>query len=150
EATYTGAAKVAAVTCVTCHAVSDTNDPHRTGATFAEGSFPLRVASGADDAVYIEKSADTSSVSGTVAGKFGSANTCVYCHKSRKDVTNYIRPANNLLSSTFWGPHEGPQADVVSGKGGYHYTGKTYGSSTHLAKLTCVDCHMPSVTNNGG
>jgi len=149
DSTYTGSAKVAAVTCVTCHAVTDQNDPHRTGATYTPGSFPLRVASGADDQAFIEKSPDTSAVTGTPAGKLGTANTCVYCHKSRKDVTNYVR-ATNVLSSTFWGPHEGPQTDVFSGQGGYHFAARTYGSSTHLAKLTCVDCHMPTVTSNGG
>ncbi len=148
ESTYTGTAKVAAVTCVTCHSVTDVTDPHRTGLAYAPGSFPLRVASGATDEAFIEKSPDTTAVTGMSAGKLGTANTCVFCHKSRKDVTNYIK-ATNALSSSRWGPHNGPQADVFSGVGGYHFTGMTYGNSTHQAKLTCVDCHMPGVTTNG-
>lgn len=149
DSTYTGQAKVAAVTCVTCHAVTDATDPHRTGKPYTAGSFPLRVASGATDPAYIEKSPDTSAVTGSPAGKFGPANTCVYCHKSRKDVTNYIG-ASNRLSSAFWGPHDGPQSDIFSGKGGYHYANKTYASSTHQQKLVCVDCHMPDVASNSG
>jgi hypothetical protein len=149
DSTYTGSAKVAAVTCVTCHSVTDDTDPHRTGQPWTPGSFPQRVASDADAQAFIEKSPDKSAVTGTPAGKRGSANTCIWCHKSRKDVTNYIS-VTNILSSPNWGPHEGPQADVFTGAGGYHYAGMTYGTSTHEQKLTCIDCHMPTVTTNGG
>ncbi len=150
EATYAGEATVAAVHCTTCHAVTDTNDPHKTGQTWTEGSFPLRMPSGATDQSFIEKSPTSSSAIGMSGGTLGAANTCVACHKSRKDVTNYITATNNVLSSTHWGPHEGPQADIFSGAGGYQFAGKSYNSSTHQVKLTCIDCHMPSVASNGG
>lgn len=149
DSTYTGQAKVAAVNCVTCHSVTDATDPHRTGKPYTNGSFPLRVATGATDEAYIEKSPDTTAVTGSPAGKFGPANTCVFCHKSRKDVTNFITDSNKL-TSPYWGPHEGPQTDIFSGKGGYHYANKTYASSTHQQKLVCVDCHMPDVASNSG
>jgi hypothetical protein len=147
EPGYAGSAHVAYVYCTTCHAVTDANDPHRTGATYTPGSFPLRVPVGTSDSVYVEKSPDTSAVTGTAAGAYGAGNACIWCHRSRKDVTNYVAPTNTL-TSTFWGPHEGPQADVFTAQGGYHYAGKSYGTSTHQKKLTCVDCHMPSVTDN--
>jgi nitrate/TMAO reductase-like tetraheme cytochrome c subunit len=148
ESTYKGSAKVASVNCITCHAVTNENDPHRTGAAYTEGSFPLRVASGPTDQAFLEKSPDTSAVTGMAVGARGSANTCIFCHKSRKDVTNYITPTNNSFTSANWGPHEGPQADVFTGKGGYEYAGKTYGTSTHEQKLTCVDCHMADSAAN--
>lgn len=146
EATYMGVSKVAQVGCVTCHAVTDASDPHRTGLPYTPGAFPLRVPSSATDEARIEKSASDMAVTGTVAGT-GISNTCIWCHRSRKDVTNYIG-ADTLLSSRNWGPHEGPQADVYSGQGGYHYAGKSYGTSTHQEKLGCVDCHMPEVATN--
>lgn len=149
EATYASDATVAAVSCVTCHDVTDANDPHVTGKVWTQGSFPLRVADGTGDDAFIEKSPDTTAVTGTSAGKMGAANTCVFCHRSRKDVTNYIG-ATNSITSTYWGPHEGPQTDVFSALGGYQYAGMTYGTSTHQLKLTCVDCHMPSVKDNAG
>jgi hypothetical protein len=144
EATYTGTSKVASVACVTCHNVSDTTDPHRTGKSYTPGDFPLRVPTGANDQAVIEKSPDKTAVTGTPAGNYGTANACIWCHRSRKDVTNYIA-ADNTLTSPNWGPHEGPQADVFSGKGGYHFASQTYGTSTHQQKLTCVDCHMPTL-----
>jgi nitrate/TMAO reductase-like tetraheme cytochrome c subunit len=148
EANYAGSAKVAAVTCVTCHQVTPETDPHRTGLPYKAGAFPLRVPTGADDQVFIEKSPSTDDVTGMPAGKRGTANACIVCHKSRKDVTNYIT-ASNRITSAYWGPHEGPQSDVFSAAGGYHYAGKTYGTSTHEQKITCVDCHMPSSSKNG-
>jgi hypothetical protein len=141
-----GASKVAQVGCVTCHAVTDATDPHRTGLPYTPGSFPLRVPSGATDEARIEKSPDTTAVTGTTAS-VGMSNTCIWCHRSRKDVTNYIGTMTPL-NNTYWGPHEGPQADVYSGAGGYHYAGKSYGTSTHQQKLGCVDCHMPEVATN--
>jgi len=149
DSTYTGQAKVAEVTCVTCHSVTDATDPHRTGLPYQPGSFPLRAPTGDTDQVYIEKSPDTSAVTGSPAGKFGPSNTCVFCHKSRKDVTNYIA-ASNVITSPYWGPHEGPQTDIFAGTGGYQYANKTYGNSTHQQKLVCADCHMPDVASNGG
>ncbi|MDB4998868.1 MAG: hypothetical protein JWM74_6300 [Myxococcaceae bacterium] len=147
EATYKGSAKVASVSCITCHAVTNENDPHKTGLAYTEGAFPLRVASGPNDQAFLEKSPDTTAVTGMAVGARGSANTCMFCHKSRKDVTNYIT-ASNTLTSANWGPHEGPQSDIFTGKGGYHYAGKTYGTSTHEQKLSCIDCHMPGNAGN--
>ena len=40
-ANYTGSATVAEVYCTTCHAVTDANDPHKTGIPWTPGSFPL-------------------------------------------------------------------------------------------------------------
>ena len=151
EATYAGHSTVAEVHCTTCHDVSDQNDPHRTGAAdYVKGTFPLRVASGANDQTLIEKGSALGVSEGTPAGKYGVGNLCISCHRSRKDVTNYVLATNNL-SSVNWGPHEGPQADVYSGKGGYHYAGLVYENSSHQAfKNGCVDCHMPPVATNDG
>jgi hypothetical protein len=151
ESTYAGQATVAQVHCTTCHNVDATNDPHVTGASvYVRGSFPLRVATGKADQMLIERSSAVGVADGTPAGKFNLGNVCISCHRSRQDVTNYIT-ASNTLSSSHWGPHEGPQADVYSGKGGYAYAGKTYGNSSHQAFTNgCVDCHMPPIDTNQG
>jgi hypothetical protein len=149
DATYVGDAAIAEVGCTTCHDATDANDPHITGKDWTPGSFPQRVAVGTHDQALLEKSPTADASTGSPAGAMGAANTCVWCHKSRKDVTNYIG-ASNVLTSTHWGPHEGPQADVFSAKGGYEFAGKTYGTATHQIKLTCIDCHMPDVASNRG
>jgi len=147
ESTYAGQAKVAAVYCTTCHAVTNANDPHITGLPWTPGSFPFQVPVDAGDGVFIEKSPNAT-ITGTNVGPLAESNTCIWCHRSRKDVTNYITASNNV--SAYWGPHEGPQADVYSAKGGYQFASKTYGTSTHQSKLSCTDCHMPPVATNEG
>jgi hypothetical protein len=148
EANYAGTSKVASVYCSTCHTIDATNDPHKTGKNYTKGGFALHVPASANDEATLEKSATAGTVSGQGAGKLGAGNLCVWCHKSRKDVTHFIG-ATNALSNAYWGPHEGPHADVMSGKGGYHYAGKSYGSTAaHLGADGCVTCHMPTVAAN--
>jgi hypothetical protein len=151
ESTYAGSSTVAEVNCVTCHDSSQSIDPHVTGKTYTPNSFPLRVPTGADDQALLEKSSAPGVSDGTRAGKYTVGNACMWCHKSRKDVTNFITPTNNALTSTHWGPHEGPQADVYTGIGGYHYAGQTYKNSSHQGfDNGCVHCHMPGVESNQG
>jgi len=144
---YTGTATVAQVYCTTCHAVTDANDPHKTGIPWTPGSFPLQVPADSGT-VFVEKSPTTGPVTGTNAGFFGPGDTCMWCHRSRVDITHYIAPTGNQITSVRWGPHEGPQADLFTGVGGYQFTGKVYGQSTHEQKLSCVDCHMVNVAEN--
>jgi hypothetical protein len=147
-ANYAGSATVAEVYCTTCHAVTDANDPHKTGIPWTPDSFPLQITNDDAGSVFVEKSPSTTAVTGTNAGNFGPGDTCMWCHRSRVDVTNYITPTGNAITSVHWGPHEGPQADLFTGVGGYHFKGQTYGESTHEQRLSCVDCHMVTVTGN--
>ncbi|MCB9584025.1 MAG: collagen-like protein [Polyangiaceae bacterium] len=149
ESNYGGHASVAVVHCTTCHDSSPQNDPHRTGKQVYEaGDFPLRGPTGPTDQTYIEKSSAVGVSDGTEAGTYNKGNACIWCHKSRKDVTNYITASNRF--SAYWGPHEGPQSDIYTGKGGYQYSGQTYTSSSHQAFTNgCVDCHMAPVATNG-
>ena len=148
ESTYAGHSSVAEVHCTTCHDSSAVNDPHVTGENYQLGSFPLRAPSGKNDQALLEKSSAPGLSDGTPSGKYGAGNACMWCHKSRKDVTQFITAANNSLTSTHWGPHEGPQADIYTGLGGYHYVGKTYGTSSHQAfENGCINCHMPAIAS---
>jgi hypothetical protein len=151
ESTYAGHATVAVVHCTTCHEVTEENDPHNTGKAYVPGSFPLRVPTGDTEQAFIEKSSAVGVVDGTATGAYGVGNACMWCHKSRKDVTNYIT-ASNSITNTRFGPHEGPQADIYTGKGGYHFLADNqYNSSSHQAlKKGCVSCHMGPTASNGG
>ena len=151
EASYSGSASVAAVACSTCHDTSPENDPHLTGEDYTPGSFPLRVPTGSSEVAYLEKSSAPDLAEGTPTGAYRTGNACMWCHKSRKDVADYVTEPTNI-NNAHWGPHEGPQADIFTGLGGYHFTSKTYGSSTHQDASSladgCASCHMPGIDSN--
>lgn len=149
EVGYAGASTIGRIHCTTCHAFDQTNDPHVTG-RYNPGQAPIRVAGGASDTAYIETSpaGSTSTVGQALAYRAG--NVCIFCHKSRKDATLYVAASNTMSSR--WGPHNGPQSDLYSGKGGYplNLAGETYGTSVHTTITNgCVDCHMQPVAANG-
>lgn len=149
EIGYAGASTIGRIHCSTCHRFDQTTDPHVTG-SYAAGQAPLRVAGGASDVAYIEKTGDAGVVSEGQSVSYGAGNLCVFCHKSRKDARFYIQATNNL--SVRWGPHNGPQSDLFSGRGGYglNQAGETYGTATHTTIASaCVTCHMQPVAENG-
>jgi hypothetical protein len=147
NASYVGTATVAEVYCTTCHAVTNANDPHKTGIPWTPGSFPLLVEPDGGP-INLERSPLTSAVTGTEGANFGPGDTCMWCHRSRMDITNTLTLTDNLITSIHWGPHEGPQGDITTGLGGYQFGTFVYGESTHEQKLSCIDCHMVSVTGN--
>jgi hypothetical protein len=150
EAVYAGQATVAVVHCSTCHVTEGDADPHKTGGDYVPGSFELRVPTESDGYAIIEKSATLGMSTGTATENYGTGHACMWCHKSRKDVTNYVL-ATTSITSTHWGPHDGPHADIYTGEGGYNYPGKTYRNSSHTGfEKGCVNCHMPAIAANMG
>ncbi len=71
----------------------------------------------------------------------GEGQTCADCHKSRQDVRTYV---NTRVTSANWGPHHGPQTDVLLGKSAATFNGIPYVSGSHgsVNPNACVDCHM--------
>lgn len=124
--------------CSTCHGIH---------ATFESKDYALR------------KSAATVSVvvaNGTMDLKGGS-NLCATCHQSRSAEPNVDKPgATTYAVSTRIGPHHGPQANVVFGKGFAEIPGSVAypvaGSADHLTKAnaSCVGCHMGTFTAKQG
>ncbi len=150
ESIYAGQATVAVVDCSTCHDTSAANDPHVTGKPYTPGSFPLRVPTGKSDYAIVEKSSAAGVSDGTPSGHYTVGNVCMWCHKSRQDVTNLISGTTNITTS-YWGPHEGPDTDVFTGAGAYEFSTKKYTNSSHTNFSDgCVHCHMPAVDENLG
>jgi hypothetical protein len=75
-------------------------------------------------------------------------NLCVACHHSRRNVTTYIT-ASTKLSNRF-GPHHGPQGDMLVGSNGYEYASYTYERSNHRSATIdgCLDCHKKTTSQN--
>ncbi|HVV73516.1 MAG TPA: hypothetical protein VHI52_18730, partial [Verrucomicrobiae bacterium] len=88
---------------------------------------------------------------GTVVTNAGNGALCLQCHHGRNgSVTNML--ANYPLGKATWaggssfGPHDGPQGDMIEGVNAYTY-GKVIPSSAHRYTVTnlCVGCHMQTV-----
>ena len=103
--------------CFTCHA------PHTVG------DFSLR----ADDPGDF------------VAGgsyDLGAANLCANCHQARAH-SPMVEEATVTITSSRWGPHHGPQANILTGQGAYAFDTPYSSSPTHgSVPDACIACHM--------
>lgn len=110
--------------CFTCHAPHTNND------------FGVRGAQGrplADGTTF----------------NIGAGNLCTWCHQARSDVATNTGDGTKI--SEHYGPHHGPQADVLMGRNGYKFIGYTYFDETSHRVATadgCVDCHIKATSNN--
>ncbi len=116
---------VSAIHCFTCHA------PHERGNLTLRTEEPFTLDSG-DEFDH------------------GAANLCANCHRSRgtaNDITDDF-----VITSTRYGPHHGPQGDMINGSNGYEFDGYVYSSSPHadIVIEACTGCHMGQVRTHAG
>ena len=80
---------------------------------------------------------------GTVITNGGEGLLCMECHQARSKAAT----AATVYSSHF-GPHHGPQTDMLEGVNGYNY-GLVIPTSDHASiSNTCVACHMQSISSS--
>lgn len=88
---------------------------------------------------------DTSKPGGpTVVTNGGKGKICMNCHISRRDAVTYAEAPHS-----HYGPHHGPQTDMLEGVNAITY-GKEIPSSAHRNAVpdTCVTCHMQDVASS--
>ena len=117
-----------AISCQTCH------EPHGE-TTPSTAAHQLRTV------------AAVTLADGTQVSNAGLGTLCMSCHQSRQNAATY---AAKTAGSTYFGPHEGPQADMIAGTNGFTYD-KKIPSSAHgdVVEDTCVNCHAqtPAATD---
>ncbi|MBU6410088.1 MAG: hypothetical protein KGR98_06855 [Verrucomicrobia bacterium] len=113
------------INCQTCH------EPH--GETAPTNNLHL-----------IRAMTDVTLMDGTVITNGGEGLLCMQCHHSREDAATYATSYH-----PYFGPHHGPQADMLAGANGFTY-GQSIPSSAHIYAVTnlCVTCHMQSVNTS--
>lgn len=106
------------INCTTCHEPHDATNPHQVRKVSA--------------VTLMDKK--------TTITEGGAGLLCMNCHMSRRDATNYVEIT---AGSNRFGPHHGPQADMLVGANGMNY-GKDIPSSAHkdIVEDACVTCHM--------
>jgi hypothetical protein len=75
----------------------------------------------------------------------GEGLLCMQCHQARQNAATYVP---STAGSVHYGPHEGPQADMLMGTNGFTY-GESIPTSAHqfVVPNTCVTCHMQTVAS---
>ncbi|MFO7609253.1 MAG: hypothetical protein R6X35_08660 [Candidatus Krumholzibacteriia bacterium] len=109
-----------AIHCFTCHA------PHSNSDFSLRATDPVTLVTG--DQIDI-----------------ASGNLCAVCHQARRGTNTEVATPEVRITSTHWGPHYSPQADMLAGVNGYEYDGFTYTETEYHRTLTdngCVDCHF--------
>ncbi len=119
----------APINCQTCH------EPH--GATLPGTNAP--------NPYIIRTLAAVTLMDGTVITNAGEGALCMQCHHARQNAAVY---AATSKGSAYFGPHEGPQADMLEGANGFTY-GQAIPSSAHANAVsnTCVACHMQTIAS---
>jgi hypothetical protein len=110
----------AVISCFTCH------EPHTNRDFDLRTSAPVQLIQG-----------------GTF--DLGSGNLCANCHQARAPSPNIPAEGGTIrITSAFWGPHHGPQANILSGQDAYVFPGAVYTSSPHprVVNNGCPTCHM--------
>jgi len=111
--------KVFNITCASCH------DPHSA------------------DNVYQLRAVTATLENGYEFTDGGAGGVCANCHHSREDAVPYVTEYLSNLSR--FGPHHGPQSDILAGTNVYTW-GNDLPTSPHLYATdnACADCHMSS------
>lgn len=117
-----------AISCQTCH------EPH--GETVPTTNQHL-----------VRTLAAVTLADGTQVTTAGYGTLCMNCHQARVNAVTY---AATTAGTAHFGPHEGPQADMLMGTNGFTY-GEEIPSSAHREVVTdtCVNCHTqePATTD---
>lgn len=115
--------------CKTCHGLHETFETDDYALRLAEPIVPLF-----DETLTMDLN--------------GNSNLCANCHQTRRAEPNVTNPgeAEFRITSTHYGPHHGPQANVLYGAGFAEISGNVAypdaGSGNHLSQASCTGCHM--------
>ena len=96
--------------------------------------------------LYQLRTLTTTLANNVTISNVGSGALCMNCHKARVEAVDYT---NNYLSHlSHYGPHHGPQGDMIAGTNGIDY-GWKFPTSPHLqAADGCIACHMATAGAN--
>jgi hypothetical protein len=110
----------APIGCATCHDPHDAANPHQ-----------------------VRKTEPVELGNGEIITEGGTGLLCMNCHKSRRNAPEYVAGAS---PSSHFGPHHGPQADMLAATNGIEY-GIDIASTSHLyaAENSCATCHLQEV-----
>lgn len=121
------------INCRTCHPIHE---------SYTLNDYGLRTTNAVDLVV------------GDGQYNYGSSNLCANCHQARSVTPYPVAGGDDVtITNARYGPHYGPQANMLAGKGPYQIPGSMpYLNSAHTNLVTggCVTCHMGPATGTFG
>lgn len=164
HATGTAFARASSADCARCHAaegfinfieypnvaaVGITNPSHITCEACHNGMhITFDVANdGPDYALRTQAPVDVITDPGKTIDLGGPSNLCVNCHQSRTAAPGDDGSGTYAITSSHYGPHHGPQGNLLVGTGGFEFTGSVNypakgNTATPHAQAGCATCHM--------
>jgi hypothetical protein len=77
------------------------------------------------------------------------SNLCMNCHQSRRNPADDTDGTAIVEVTAHYGPHHGPQANLINGLGGYEFRGEvTSGGTAGFGPHDCISCHMGEVVGD--
>lgn len=144
EAAHGAGARGADESCAPCHSgagfIEANDEDYETGNLY-DTAGPGNISCATCHDPHTLESRTTEDVelgNGAMIPDGGSGKLCMNCHKSRRDAETYA-----IEYQDHFGPHDGPQADMLAGENVVSF-GYTYPSGkAHIAAGdACVTCHM--------
>jgi hypothetical protein len=136
--------EISFIGCPTCH------DPHL-GEDGGGNDAQLRTVT-AVELSYVGPGCAEGEPCAPVAEGYGPGQTCMQCHKARRNDANVLDQIANGYAH--FGPHSSPQTDMFIGAGVYEIPGYTYEGPDqgHNVLITtgCPRCHMAFSEDAGG
>ncbi len=121
------------INCRTCHPIHE---------SYTLSDYGLRTATPVNLTV------------GEAQYNYGNSNICAHCHQSRPISPYPVAGGDSVtITNQRYGPHYGPQSNMLAGKGPYPIPGSmSYLNSAHTNLVTggCVTCHMSPATGVWG
>lgn len=130
------------ITCTGCH------DSHRSF-DFANDGNDYAVRSLQAVNLFIDPSVQIDIRNSS--DELGRSNLCVNCHQPRDSYEIPGPTADYEITSSRFGPHNGPQATLLEGIMGANVAGSAgypgVGSAAHRQGSSCIACHMGETTD---
>lgn len=114
------------IRCETCHGFHNSLDFENEHNAAIRATDPVTLLAGGDVVEYDNEE----------------SNLCMICHQSRNNPADDTDGTAPVFVSPRYGPHHGPQANIINGLGGYEFGEELSVTGAHLSGADCVSCHM--------
>ncbi len=148
-------------TCAPCHTSEGYRETAVTGADTTVATIQNPTTINCRTCHFIHTNFDTTDfnltftktvnlrIGGQMTHDIGKGNLCAKCHQGRPTSPMPVLGGDSVsITSSHWGPHHSPVANMLNGNGAFEYTQGSYASPHLNVPDGCVTCHMATAIGN--